>query len=228
MVKAGPRIVDKIRAGILRGDWRPGEKLQPVAMAERLGTSSTVVREALTRLAGDGLVVTRPNRGFFVRELNLRELADLTELRCVTEELATRLALERGDVVWESELTAAHHQLARTPRRSPEDPAHVDADWQKAHKAFHLKLLEACGCPPMVKLASDLADSTELYRCWAAPYVKPNARDVEGEHRDILNAALARDAGKLAELLRSHYEATVRVVLESGLVESLAETQEAS
>lgn len=228
MAKAGPRIVDQIREEILRGDWRPGAKLQPVAMAEGLGTSSTVVREALARLAGDGLVTTKPNRGFFVRELNLRELADLTELRCVTEELATRLALERGDVVWESELTAAHHQLARTPRRSPEDPAHVDVEWQKAHKAFHLKLLDACACPPMVKLASDLADSTELYRCWAAPYVEPNARDVEGEHRDILDAALARNSKKLAKLLRSHYEATVRVVLDSGLVESLSEAEEAS
>jgi DNA-binding GntR family transcriptional regulator len=217
MDETKPRVLDQIRESLLRGDWNPGAKLQPVALAQTLGTSSTVVREALARLAGDGLVTTRPNRGFFVRELDLRELADLTELRCVTEELAARLSLSRGDVAWESALMGSHHQLSRTPRRSEADPGHVDPQWQKAHKAFHLQLLEACACPPMLKLASDLADSTELYRCWAAPHVQPDARDVEGEHREILDAALARDAEKLARLLREHYEATVRVVLDSGI-----------
>ncbi|WP_142061135.1 GntR family transcriptional regulator [Pseudarthrobacter sp. B4EP4b] len=228
MAKAGPRVVDQIRERILLGEWGPGEKIQPVTLTELFGTSSTVVREALARLAGDGLLTTKVNRGFFVRELDLRELRDLTELRCVTEELATGLALARGDVAWEAELTAAHHRLARTPRRSKEDPAHVDVEWQKAHKAFHLKLIEACACPPMVKLASDLADSTEIYRSWSAPFVKPDLRDVEGEHREILEVALARDPARLARLLRSHYEATVRVVLQSGMVEALTAAEKAS
>ncbi|CEA09295.1 HTH-type transcriptional repressor CsiR [Arthrobacter saudimassiliensis] len=217
MAQAGPQTVERIREEILRGQWGPGTRLQPVALAERLGTSSTVVREALVRLAGDGLVTAQPNRGFFVRDLDLQELQDLTELRCVTEALAARLALSRGDVVWESELMAVHHQLARLPRRTQDDPDHVDPAWQKAHKAFHLKLLQACGCQPMIKLASDLSDATELYRCWAAPHVEPGSRDVEGEHREILEAALARDAELLTRLLREHYEATVRVVLESGI-----------
>jgi len=217
MAQAGPQAVERIREEILRGEWGPGTRLQPVTLAERLGTSSTVVREALARLAGDGLVTAQPNRGFFVRELDVRELEDLTELRCVTEELAARLAVERGDVVWESEVMAVHHQLARIPRRSAADPDHVDPAWQKAHKAFHLKLLEASACRPMLKLASDLSDATELYRCWAAPHVEPGSRDVEGEHREILAAALARDAAELARLLRAHYEATVRVVLDSGI-----------
>ncbi|MCQ1948877.1 GntR family transcriptional regulator [Arthrobacter sp. zg-Y859] len=222
MASTGYRVVGQIREQILRGEWGPGVRLQPVAMAAVLGTSSTVVREALARLAGDGLVTTKPNRGFFVRDLNLQELSDLTELRCVTEGLAARLALSRGDVAWESELIAVHHRLARIPRRSAEDPGHVDAAWQKAHKAFHLKLLEACACQPMLKLASDLSDSTELYRCWAAPHVEPGSRDVEGEHRAILNAALGRHADELVRLLREHYETTVRVVLDSGIAEESA------
>jgi DNA-binding GntR family transcriptional regulator len=212
--------VDVIRGKILQAAWPPGARLQPVALAETLGTSSTVVREALTRLAGDGLVRTRPNRGFFVADLDLRELADLTELRCVTEQLAARLAVQRGDLAWESELTAAHHRMSRTPRRRPDDPAHVNPEWQTAHKAFHMTLLEPCGCLPMLKVASDLSDSTELYRCWAAPYTAPNVRDVEGEHRAILDAALARDADELGALLRTHYEATLQVVLASGLADA--------
>jgi DNA-binding transcriptional MocR family regulator len=78
---AGSRTIHEVRRAILGGEWKPGAKLQPRTLAERFGTSTTVVREALTRLAGDGLVTTRRNRGFFVPGLNLRELSDITKLR---------------------------------------------------------------------------------------------------------------------------------------------------
>jgi DNA-binding GntR family transcriptional regulator len=217
MAEAGGQTVDGIRRAVLGGSWRPGERLAPVALAERFGTSSTVVREALTRLAGDGLLTWERNRGFFVPELEPRELRDLTELRCVTEELASRLAVERGDLQWESDLIAAHHQLSRTPRRDQEDPEHIADPWSVAHRSFHAKLLEACASAPMIRLADNLADSTELYRRWAAPSRGAAERDVEQEHRDILEAALARDASGLAKLLRRHYERTMHIVLEAGL-----------
>jgi len=217
MANARGAVIDAVRHDILRGTWRPSERLPLAELADRYGTSTTVVREALARLAGDGLVNNLPNRGFFIKELNLRELADLTELRCVSEALAADLSLNRGDMQWEADLVAVHHQLANTPRRDPQDPAHLNEQWQVLHKNFHMMLLSACDCQPMVKLASDLSDATELYRAWAAPSVAAGARDVEKEHQDILDAALERNAKKLSKLLREHYEATVKVVLEAGL-----------
>lgn len=217
MAKAGLATIHEVRRAILTGEWTPGERLQPAVLAERFGTSTTVIREALTRLTGNGIVTSKPNRGFFVPELHLRELSDITELRCVSEALAAKLSLERGDVVWESELIAAHHQLSRTPRRDVHNPGHISEEWWTAHKAFHAKLLEACACPPMMHLASNLADSTELYRRWAAPSSAASERDVEKEHAEILEAALSRDIDALTSRLRSHYEATVQVVLEAGL-----------
>lgn len=218
MSEAGSRILSSIRRGILHGDWKPGGKLQPAALAEQFDTSTTVVREALARLAGDGLVESERNRGFFVQKLDLRWLRDITELRCVSEGLAAGLSVARGDLRWESELIATHHQLARARRRDPEDPEHITDEWAAAHKNFHAKLLAACDCPPMTKLAENLADSTELYRRWASPSTAAAVRDVEQEHLEILQAALDRDAGRLAALLRAHYEATVQVVLDAGLV----------
>lgn len=218
---ARSRTLDQLRSAILSGLWRPGERLQPAALAEQFGTSSTVVREALTRLAGDDLVIVRPNRGFFVMDLDLRQFADLTELRCVTEGLAAKLSLERGDLKWESELMAAHHRLERTARRQPDDPQQLRDEWGPVHRAFHTKLLEACGCPPMIRLATNLSDSTELYRRWSAGEPAALRRNVEKEHREILHAALSRDASRLTALLRAHYEATARIVIGSGLVPEL-------
>ncbi|MFJ6419016.1 GntR family transcriptional regulator [Paeniglutamicibacter sp. NPDC091659] len=222
MAKASAMSVEGIRRTILQGAWSPGERLQPATLATHFDTSSTVIRESLTRLAGEGLVLLRPNRGFFVAELKLRELADITELRCVTEALAARLSVERGDLAWESALIAAHHQLVRTPRRCVDDPDQVNAEWARAHRDFHLKLLEASDCQPMIRLASNLADSTELYRRWAAPSPAAAGRSVEREHELLLEAALARDAGALARRLREHYEATVQVVMDAGLAEAAA------
>lgn len=218
----GLAIADAIRAGIIDGRWRPGDRLQPAQLAEHYETSTTVVREALTRLAGESVVAIEPNRGFFVPRLDLAELRDLTELRCRIEGLAVELAVVRGGLVWESELIATHHQLSRTPRRGPDDPQHVADAWAEVHRAFHAKLIEASGVPIILSSARRLGDATELYRRWAAPSEAAGSRDVEREHSDILEAVVRRDAVRASALLRRHYERTVDVVLRSGLVDGLS------
>lgn len=217
MSNSGARTSEIITNDILGGAWGPGERLQPHRLAEDYKVSTTVVREALSRMAGDGLVVVQPNRGFFIPDLKPQELRDITELRCVSEALTVRLAIERGDLEWESELIATHHLLARTPRRDPAT-GRTSNEWMKAHRAFHAKLLEASDCAHMLRLAENLGASTELYRRWAAPSQAGAKRDVEAEHKAILDAAVGRDAEKTAQLLRQHYEGTVEVILSSGLV----------
>jgi DNA-binding GntR family transcriptional regulator len=209
---------EHIRKELVAGRWVPGEKLMPAVLAELYETSTTVIREALTRLAGEKLIVVKPNLGFFVPLLSTHELSDLTEVRCRTEAHAVELAVQRGDITWESELIAAHHQLSRTPRRGPNDPEHVAEAWSDVHRAFHSKLIEACGVPVLIDFSSYLSDSTDLYRRWAAPSRAAAVRNVEKEHAAILAAALDRDAARVAALLRKHYETTARVILESGLV----------
>lgn len=216
MPNSGSRTTDTIASDILGGQWKPGDRLQPHKLAQDYSVSTTVIREALSRMAGDGLVIVQPNRGFFIPDLNLQELKDITELRCVTEALAVKLSLERGSLEWESDLIATHHLLARTPRR--DESGRVTTEWLHAHRSFHAKLLEACNCRPMLHLAANLGASTELYRRWAGPTPAGSGRDVEAEHRAILEAAVARDHETTAALLRSHYEATVAVILEAGLV----------
>lgn len=209
--------LEGVRQGILHGDWFPGQRLQPTDLAQRFDTSTTVIREALSLLVGDGLVVARPNRGFFVPELDLQELRDMTELRCRTEDLGARLATERGDLEWEAALTAAHHRLVKIPRRLTDDPARINPEWSQAHHAFHQAIIAGSGSQEIVQIGAKLAHATELYRAWAAPYGGAIRRDVEAEHRGLLEAALAHDGDKLSALLRAHYETTLAIVLEAGL-----------
>lgn len=206
------QIRDALRTDILSAAWSPGTKLQVAQLSKRYETSTTVVREALTRLAGEQLVTLIPNRGFFVAELTLDELRDLTEFRCRIEGFGIALAIERGDLAWESELIAAHHMLERTPRRRPDDPHHISPEWMSAHQAFHAKLLEPCQIDALTDLAATLADATVLYRQWTAPSQAAEQRDIEAEHAAILQAALDRDPVLAERRLRAHYTGTVEVI----------------
>src|ERR1700752_3462867 len=98
----GEEGYDVLRFELLNGVLCPGQKLRMVELAHRFTVSQSVIREALTRLAEQGLVVATPQRGFRVRELSVPDLADLTRVRVQIESLAFRQAIECGDVAWET------------------------------------------------------------------------------------------------------------------------------
>lgn len=214
-------VHERVRTDILRGEWTPGERLSPSDLAARYGASTTVVREALTRLAGQNFVTLVPNHGFFVPRLRLAELDDMTLLRCHLESLALRLSIERGDLTWESELIAAHHRLAGTPRRLADSPGHTSEAWSAVHRVFHTKLIEACGIPSLLVMCAGLFDATELYRRWSAPLPAGSSRDVEAEHAGILEAVLARDVELAVQRLCAHYRTTTEMLLHAGLADAV-------
>ena len=96
-VTRGAEVYDVLRAELLNGVLNPGDKLRMVELARRFAASQSVIREALTRLAEQGLVVATPQRGFRVRQLSVEDIAGLTESRVAIESIALRLAIERGD-----------------------------------------------------------------------------------------------------------------------------------
>ena len=78
-------VYDELRRGLLFGEYPLIERLAEVSLAERLGASRTPVREALMRLEAEGLVVRRPQGGFYPRSPNLAGIRDLYELRRILE-----------------------------------------------------------------------------------------------------------------------------------------------
>jgi DNA-binding GntR family transcriptional regulator len=90
------RVHGELRAAILEGRLAPGERLRAEAVAERLGTSRTPVREALLMLEREGLVVVQPHRGAVVRAFDAQDLLDLYEVRELIEPHAARRAATRA------------------------------------------------------------------------------------------------------------------------------------
>src|SRR6476619_8661221 len=108
------QVYEALRTDILNTRIEPGSKLKIANLGTRFGVSLSVVREALTRLGEQGLVVANPQRGFSVIELSINDLDDLTSTRIQIESMAVRDAVAHGGLAWEGQVVAAHHRLERT------------------------------------------------------------------------------------------------------------------
>jgi len=204
---------DQSRAGAVFETLR--ERLKLPALVERFGVSMTVVREALTRLAEQHMVVAVPNRGFSVIPLSVEDLKDLTHVRLRLETMVLRDSIERGALSWETGVVAAHHTLNRTPLL--DDKGELNAAKMSAHRDFHHALGSGCGSPRLIELVDNLRDSAELYRAWARSIAHDYERDVQAEHDEIVRAALARDADAASAALRDHIErSTAALVRHAG------------
>ncbi len=210
--RVGPSLTEdvqlELREEILQGSLAPGEKLLVQPLAQRLGVSLSVVREALSRLAEQGLVRSAPQLGFTVMPLSLDDLTDLTRVRIDIENLMIRRAVAEGDLAWEASVVAAHHRLAGTP---PQLDGQLNPAWRAAHSAFHAAVTDGCPSPLLRTLRLGLFDKAELYRAWSVR--ASGSRDVAGEHAAICAAVLDRDADRAAALTAAHIQRTTDLLV---------------
>src|SRR5712671_6846375 len=105
---------ERLRADLLSCRFEPDERLNISELCAAMGVSLGAVREALSRLTAEGLVVAEPQRGFRVAPISAEDLKDLTAVRSEIELLCLKDSIAHGDVRWEAGLVAANHMLAHT------------------------------------------------------------------------------------------------------------------
>ena len=203
-----------LRADLLACRILPGKKLKIQELCDRFSVSLGAIREALSRLTSEGLVVAEPQRGFRAAPISAADLVDLTAVRVEIDSLCLKRAIACGDVNWEARLVAATHRLARTPERAPDDPARSNEDWAEAHAAFHLALVDGCNSPWLLHLHALLYAQSERYRRLSVPFAI-SGRNVNEEHQAIVTATLARDAEAAVRLIIVHLEVTTRILLDA-------------
>lgn len=203
----------QLRADILACRVAPGEKLLAAPLAQRFSTSAAVVREALLRLMGQGLVTAEDQKGFRVVPVSVQDLLDLTETRVEVECLALRRSIARAGPAWRAAVEDAHEALAATPRTDPADLTRHAPAWPARHEAFHAALVGGCGLDRLLRWRASLFEQSERYRRLALLAQPPRGRDVAGEHRALTEAALALDANRACRAMRAHLEATAQAVL---------------
>lgn len=207
-------VAQRIRAEVLQGVLLPGEKLNIKALEQRFEVSLGAIREALSRLGAEGLVVAEAHRGYHVTPVSRDELMDLTYTRIEIEGLCLRKAIAQGDVEWESRIVAAAHRMERLQEYTSDKEARRTPAWNQAHGEFHAALVDACHSPWLLRMREMLYAQSERYRLMSVP-LGTDHRDVKGEHRRLMNAVLGRDAEQAAQVVREHFIATVGIILRS-------------
>ncbi|WP_045392089.1 GntR family transcriptional regulator [Falsirhodobacter sp. alg1] len=211
MVSATQMAYSAIRQMIVMGDLPPGKKLKIESIKELLQTGASPVREALSLLTSDQLVERIDQRGFRCAPVSAQNFAEILKLRCALEDMALRQSLANADDAWEERLVLAHHRLTRMETQSGNQ-------FEAVHKAFHMTLLENCASPILMRYCSQLYDLNVRYRYLAGHALGYDQRDVNGEHRNILTAAIARDVEKSAQTLLQHYQKTGAFLTRTGLL----------
>jgi DNA-binding GntR family transcriptional regulator len=194
-------LATRLRRAVVSGELGPGERLPLDRLREEFGVSLSPLREALSRLGSEGLVLIEDQKGYRVAPLSEEDQRHVTQMRSQFEIYALREAIAKGDLAWESEVTAALYILNRIDRKTIED---IEV-WETAHRAFHLKLISACRIPLLLQFCAVLHDHSDRYR---RAYLRLNRGDkgIPAEHKQIAEAAVSRQADLACDLLRRHIE----------------------
>jgi len=194
-------VYEQLRAGLLSGLYGPEEKLKISELGSAFSVSTGAIREALARLTAEGLVTAMPQRGFRVAPMSVADLNDLTDMRIEIETKCLRRAIAHGDLAWETAVVAAHHRLAATPIAA--DDGSFSPGWIAAHGDFHIALAQACGSAWMLRVRDLLFAHNERYLDLARKTDRGN-RDAAREHRELMEAALARDPERAVRAMTAH------------------------
>lgn len=217
----------RLREMVLAGELAAGARIAELGIVEKLGVSRTPIREALMRLAQEGLLEALPHGGYAVRTFTERDVIDAIELRGTIEGLAARLASERGapEVVL-AEARACLDEIDAVLARNALDDEAFHA-YVVLNERFHVLLWEMAGSGTI---------SREMERVVRMPFASPSgfvvaqansprARDrlvvAQDQHRQVLEAIAAREGARAEGIMREHARLAQRNLREAAQTRSL-------
>lgn len=201
-------VYESIRRAILGGELPPGHRLRQNDVATEFQVSHTPVREALARLASEGLVTLRPRRGAEVNSIDPSDVADIYVIRELLEPAALEMALARGGDAVDTDAIVA----AATPTAGK---AETGADHFDRNRRFHRLLSTGCGNDRMVAILDSLWDSVTAARMFDA--YATSADEIARSNHEHLAIASAIAEGRNADavrLLSAHLAAAAADLLE--------------
>jgi DNA-binding GntR family transcriptional regulator len=191
------RAARQLRALIVACELAPGQPIAETSLSAALGISRTPLREALRRLAVEGLVVLRPNRGAIVAPLEPKATLALFEALAGIERLAAELAAVRSSIPALRRLSLLQKELVRQHAAGRLTP------YFRANQRFHLMIVAIAANPVLVEVHATLFPRAERSRRFALE-IRSRWDESVVEHQAILDALCARDPASSGALLAQH------------------------
>ena len=210
---AGEIAYRRIRDDIVMGRLRPGLKLRLDHLTKTYDVSVSTLREILSRLSSEKLVLAEGQKGFEVSPVSAEGLREIASLRQVIENHAIEKSFAVGDLEWEGRVVAAHHKLATLEaRRRMNDRSETEA-WKRYDWQFHQALISACGSRTLIETHAAVFDKYLRYQMLS---LGDRGEIAIREHRDLLECAMSRDAKRATLVLSKHISGGVEHALVHG------------
>ena len=210
---ASPTVVeyalDALRSGIKEGRYTPGQRLIEADLTRELNVSRGPVREAMHRLAGEGLVVIEPHRGVVVRRLTREDVANLYEVREGIEGLAARLAAKHIDEADNAKRLRAAIKRMRDVFESGDAAAYMESN-----ESLHGLIFELSGNNALVKMVQQLR--LPVFRLQFSRMMRSSAEaknDSVEDHEKVVQAILAGNPKKAERAMKTHVRHAGRMIL---------------
>jgi DNA-binding GntR family transcriptional regulator len=198
----------RLRSAILFAEIVPGAEIRETVLAKRWGISPTPLREALRRLAAEGLVTQQPQRIARAAELSREQCIELYELRLVLEVLAIRLSLANRPADRIAQAESLLDQMGEVEASTPFDPI----GYERVHREFHDVLVCDCGSATLLDMLSSLWDRSMRFR-YAAQSTATIPGALVKQHRKLLRSWKAGDARKATLGIEEHILSVLTEVL---------------
>lgn len=205
----GEQAYRRLRADIVFGRIAPGERLRLDRMKERYGLGVGALREILSRLAAEGLVLAEGQRGFAAPPVTAQNLRELADLRLTLEAHALAQSFAAGDVDWEGRVVSAYHKLDVAERRMIAGDGETEV-WKRYDWEFHQALISACGSGELMAAHANAFDRYLRYLMVAACF---RGETAAAQHAMLRDHALSRDVEGAKAVLAAHIHGCVDHVL---------------
>lgn len=210
----GETAYNRIRSDIVFGRIAPGQKLRLDRMRAEYRVGISTLREILSRLSAEGLVIAEGQRGFEVPPVTAQNLRELAALRLLLESHALGQSFAAGDIEWEGRVVAAHHKLEVIERQMLAGERETEL-WKRYDGEFHQALISACGSRELMGAHASVFDKYLRYLMIAFCF---RGEAAAAEHRALRDAALNRDREAASRVLTDHINGCIEYTISTGAV----------
>lgn len=191
------RIETVLMDEISVGELTPGMRLDEAGLAARFGVSRTPIREALSRLTAQGILVPGEKRGVFVAEYSREELAQIFEAMHEIESACARIASQRLNLLARTEIESAQAECVAAAHAGDR------AGYLRANEAFHMAIYKATGNPYMAEIATEFRRRTGPFRAKKFATKEDMIQSAES-HNELIANIFSEDSITASNGMRSH------------------------
>jgi DNA-binding GntR family transcriptional regulator len=204
----GDEVYEIVKIKIINHEIKPGERIIDKNLAEDLGVSRSLVRQALTILEKENLVESIPRSGFYVKEIREKDVIEIYEIRKILEKAATEKAVEK---IPKKDI----EELDKIFKDAKKD---LDKDkveqFIKADNKLHRVIINNCGNEKLIELINSYNTHITFYRVADLSRVE-RSKEAYFEHLEIFKAVKKRDVTKTVELMGAHIENAKNIIIEN-------------